>query len=620
MNQDPCGTHDPDALSGAPWYLVHPDELVLRLFLPMPEPLGLPHGYLFRVTDDLGPEAIEHIREVEESGLLLVSLGEDGAAIDFHEMFSSLDYQPWFAASSLVCSLQVFQTTADFLALSGLDVAVKAARHATGGVTSTDEDRDTAWPSALSRLNPVLAAEGLGSASVIEAVVPLRLLGALPPPWDTVLQPEANTHVPVSSPGVWPYVVAHEDTLVSDEVLDRVHAAVDVAIDSVRSMQRTYAAVAGDPITLLTRERSPLFVPYSLHPLAKPPVLWGSPDEDQRSGLVQVSASYPKLFRPAVLDTDQLERMTHAAAQLDNRQWRIFRDLRGMAASVLQREGDARMAGLLAGIAAEVLLDTVLLMLRWEAEWTPESSAQNWPAGLTDRVKTSHGQFLGGNWNFAQPGAVGEWHRYVAGLRNRIAHAGHEPTRAEAEKSLAALAALVTFVCDRLAADTTRVKFPRTAWTLMGREGLERRDVHTRRLREIAEEPDEPNWNQTFSRWSEAHQRLRRDQEGPARQGGEIRASALWVSHPCGKETWCLHDDETHLAAEAEPLAALPRWAVDRLTDIRARHQHSGPVSVAFTDESRLELRRTGAWVEEYHHVPLRGVMVHGEDLMTGHP
>src|SRR5690606_16742947 len=97
----------------------------------------------------------------------------------------------------------------------------------------------------------------------------------------------------------------------------------------------------------------------------------------------------------------------------------------------LDIEGDKQVAVLHAQTSSELMLDSVLLSLAWESGRSALEAAQ-WFA-LSDRI-TRHvsrwyAQHLPGNWNCTDAnGELGKWAKAVCHLRNRIAHAGYEPT------------------------------------------------------------------------------------------------------------------------------------------------------------------------------------------------
>ena len=202
-------------------------------------------------------------------------------------------------------------------------------------------------------------------------------------------------------------------------------------------------------------------------------------------------------------------------------------------------------------MAAETLLDEVLLHTMWEQPLTPEQAAAAWTDGLDTRISREFQTRLGGNWNRKGTGPFGNWDRHVAELRNRVVHAGYTRTKEEATKSLHTLDNLVEFICDRLAADATRTRYPRTAVALAGTDGLTRRNAYKGKAKKLATDPHEVNWHLTFINWREAWRRLRRDQNTTPRTPDPTNAHLLAVQHPDGTTHWCLHDRNQHLAAEA---------------------------------------------------------------------
>ena len=76
-----------------------------------------------------------------------------------------------------------------------------------------------------------------------------------------------------------------------------------------------------------------------------------------------------------------------------------------------------------------------------------------------------------------QQSLIQRWQTNIASPRNRVVHAGFQPTKPEALEALDALMTIERFIGDRLADRWTR--YPRTAWLFLGPAGFERRNPRT---------------------------------------------------------------------------------------------------------------------------------------------
>jgi len=285
----------------------------------------------------------------------------------------------------------------------------------------------------------------------------------------------------------------------------------------------------------------------------------------------------------------------------------------------MQRHGDTRLAALLSALAAESLLDELLMHLKWEEAATPERAADSWINGLVTRIKREYPSRLGGNWDFGGEGPIGRWNLHVAELRHRIVHGGYVPTEEEASRAYASINALVEFLVDRLATDQCLRKYPRTALTLAGETGLTRRGRYTQWLRELQKNEDEPPWRETFRRWRDTHSRLRRDVATEERWRSATPSHLVAVLHSAGDLRWVVHDYGRHLAAEVafdeRLLGDGHRQSLAKFVSEFSASARDYPASLAILDFDLSRLTPTALWREEYHHIPMAEVMVDKSDF-----
>ena len=268
------------------------------------------------------------------------------------------------------------------------------------------------------------------------------------------------------------------------------------------------------PITLLTRERLPPFLPILIRRLnaADQPETWWQ-------GLIRVNDNLWPLAAPEILDREELLAVGHMRTRVaQHGAFSAYLDLHREAVAALHRQGDTRMSGILIAVAAETLLDELLLHLMWEEAQRPEDVAPQWgETTLVNRVKREFSPRIGGQWDMRSPNAVTRWHREVAALRHRIVHGAYVPTAEEVSLAITRVDELVEHLCDRLAIKRHRQVYPRTALALAGESGLRRRNAYSVDLTDLQQDPREPLWDETFTRWRSTVNRLRRDRDTPPR-------------------------------------------------------------------------------------------------------
>lgn len=149
-------------------------------------------------------------------------------------------------------------------------------------------------------------------------------------------------------------------------------------------------------------------------------------------------------------------------------------------------------------IGCETLIDGCLGMCLWEGKTSEQGAAEVFSTDLTPRVKTKLPEILGGNWSLTI-GPVGGWYEKVAGLRNRVVHAGYQPDDKEVSECLHAAEGLGGHILDCLYKKFHL--YPATAWTFLGTAGFENRGGVTRRATEWREQNDVIASIRLYSRW-----------------------------------------------------------------------------------------------------------------------
>jgi hypothetical protein len=391
--------------------------------------------------------------------------------------------------------------------------------------------------------------------------------------------------------------------------VDDIDALFDMAIDRVRHLQMAYHAIENGPVTLITAEVLPPLVPYLVRRQAQIEA-----KEDVELNLYESKRAFNAITRPRLLSNEQISAIYDASSSVSHNPLATYLDLDREAFVALRRSGNTRVSVVMAAAAAEVILDRTLLLLQWEEGKTPESAASGWRDALKTRVELDFSARIGGSWDLTADKPVGRWARKVAAVRNRVVHGGYLPSREEAEEAIEVARELVTFICDRLASEANLKKYTRSAVLLAGNDGLEKRGRRTKAVKMLQNDPTEPQWAPTFGLWFKAFSRLRSDSLAP-RASSLKNAKLLAVYFPSDWPKYVAHDDLTGQAVEVEVPASVDlgksREVVNQIFTEHAQSENfDNPISAMINGGIVDGIRIIGNWVEEYHLVPLRGVMV----------
>jgi hypothetical protein len=561
---------DEDTREGGPEAQTWEPPVVLShiayFFVPLPEPLGLPDGYVIRIGEDTPGEWYQ---------------GGGPPPPPVH-----------LAASLLFHRAQRPSSDADDLSVL-FDTAARAL---------PDPDRpdghapeETGPDAAATRRDAMPATE----MTVVEMAVAFDL-----PPGRGQADAEADAGGDADGADA-------EGGFLDAPLQDAVSDAFDRGLQYVRDVQRAYYTVRRKPVRLVAREALPLMVPLGIRRLVD--------DEGEplpfRAPLSAFFLHMNVTARDDDLDQEQLDVLSAAMRhQASDGPFASHLDFVREAEVALVRDGAHRAAVLFTATACEVLLDDLLAHMLWQERVRPEDAAAVFDGWLTARVKTQYHPRLGGNWSLDRPGPVAAWSTDVAALRNRVVHGGYEPSLAEARSAADAAQDLNTYACDLVAAKTG--DYPRTALVLPGERGLRRRGRWSRRGARRAAHPQHGPWAETFARWRQAMQRARADSPA-AVAPSTTDAWTYLVVRSSGDQQWVVHDRTAGMAARLDPArvaGVLPgqREQLDRLVRAQASAPHDD-----------YTIRVAGAapppsdsdWVPEYRLVPGAGVMVDGQDL-----
>jgi hypothetical protein len=334
---------------------------------------------------------------------------------------------------------------------------------------------------------------------------------------------------------------------------DDLALVLDDAIDLIRHVQECVALVTQEAMPLLSRALCPPTIPVYVGTVKadKPPSY-----DDWVPYVVHGSAP-PSTYGvdPTTLTAEQMGTLGHALqAVADRHPFAGFADLRREALDQLQRSGNRRLAIAVLATAAEVFLDTLVLLMTWEERTGPHETAASYDAaeGHAHRVATNLPRRLGGNWDPKGTGPVGRYFQDLVYLRHRVVHSGHYPTEDETTAATKAISDLEHFVGDRLCHNDVLNKYTRTVLMYLGEKGISARGSWTTAVERLANDDTQPNWIGSYARWR--HHFDREIAPAPPEPGdGYARCIVYLDRDDHGAARWTVHDPSTCFAAVVDP-------------------------------------------------------------------
>ena len=237
-----------------------------------------------------------------------------------------------------------------------------------------------------------------------------------------------------------------------------------------------------------------------------------------------------------------------------------YLDMLREAEVALRTLGDTKACVVFSAAACEILLDDTLRHLFWEEGLRPEDAAPHFDQflGWESHKGQLYSSRLGGNWQLDRKGPLASGSQSVAAIRNRVVHAGYEPSRDEAKRSPGEhvfsghFLGRSAFRCER-GDIRARPLCYRAMMVSRDEGGGQERSTNSAN-------PNEPNWSETFARYRDAVQRLRRDSDTATEPRLE-RSWVIQVISPNGVIRWVAHDRVAKMAA------LVPQASLRGLTD-----------------------------------------------------
>lgn len=389
---------------------------------------------------------------------------------------------------------------------------------------------------------------------------------------------------------------------------ENVREALIDCLEELRRFQLSVHLDTGRRGPLVALETMPALIPYFVSPVKAPTSSW-------KEQIRCLSLLSPWHFgradppNPASDGRRAAEAMHIQLAHPNHFAHRLF----ALAAETQLTFGDYHAAVLSAATACEHLLDFVLCQLLWESNFSPEDGARLLRRSLDGRARDLQ-ERLGGDWDIGSTGPFAEWHTRVRRVRNAAIHRGVEPTARQAYDAIDVARRMSEYVGRLLRTHDALERFPRTSYMYNPQKAL------NAQVRLLLDDPDEPDWIATSTRWRNAC-----DVAVKASRGWpvidvdgvtEVRVVALIV--PNREPRWAVWRPEDGVAALTGQPVDLTAAQIESLGTLATTVDQPSCVQmheakVPSVDGDRLVPK--GAWVLEHRLIPGYGVMLDRGDL-----
>ncbi|GGR12309.1 hypothetical protein ACFOE1_10680 [Agromyces mediolanus] len=272
----------------------------------------------------------------------------------------------------------------------------------------------------------------------------------------------------------------------------------DRGLELIRDVQRSYYLATQDPITLVAREQLPTMLFFlQNHGQGLEPGIY-----------LTHHASLRRSVQPAPLSDDRRQTMAAVLRMNPGNPFWPYANLRREAYVALWLRGDYAAAVITAATAAEVILDTLLRHLLWEEGVSAEDAAAHFSSStLATRVRRDYGPRLGGKWALDGADPVSTWHRDTAKVRNRVAHAGYEPTLEQANAALQAVIELEVHLMDLICHPKRLHRYIKTALAFTNVPGIKKRGRLSKRVQALIDSTPQSDLD-LFHLWRDTAMRV----------------------------------------------------------------------------------------------------------------
>lgn len=286
-----------------------------------------------------------------------------------------------------------------------------------------------------------------------------------------------------------------------------VSDAFDRCLEAISELVRAYVIASHDVrVEPITRQTLPLLIPWWTRE-PQPNGEYGGIGmfraNDGASSIARISENIePELLNKVLIFLSRLKRRDPFLAYTER--MRSSRRAHWYKGDYLTTVIDTHTA-------AEVLFDTLLLLMAWEEKVRPEEAAAWFNERQAKRLRTHYGPRLGGDWNTnSATGVIGRWARDVRDVRDACLHKGQVPSDVQARVAIECMESVDAFVREHLSQSAH--KYPRTTMLLLGKPGLERLGKFEGFIEQFAKTNaySEPDWITWYRTWADDFEKERK--------------------------------------------------------------------------------------------------------------
>ncbi|MGV3711584.1 hypothetical protein [Pseudolysinimonas sp.] len=397
---------------------------------------------------------------------------------------------------------------------------------------------------------------------------------------------------------------------------DDLSAAFDEGLGLLSRVLTAYALATKDPVRPPARESLPVMVP-----MARRTVDGDDQGYPGSLGLFMVSAgSLRSTFMPEI--SEETWQSIATVFENDDYEFEDYVVHRLAASRALDRDGDYRASVLASATSAEALLDGLLLHLLWHEAVPPEEAASHFAdlrPGVLGRSRALLAPRIGGDWSASGAGSVANWLRDTAGVRHRVIHGAHVPTRQEAQASYTAVTGLEQSLIKWLSAGKARGRYPLTVFGMLGRAGMESRGLFSKTFQQKLDAwTGVASPGRLFRRWKSSVGDQRAQDHSEVAPPTVTGASVLLCRRVDGSTYWIAYDSASGYACEIESRSGdVPRAAWESARKLLAELDDAAPSGVVSIELQDLSGGvASGPWQLPYRLIPNGQLMFDGSDAL----
>jgi hypothetical protein len=378
-------------------------------------------------------------------------------------------------------------------------------------------------------------------------------------------------------------------------------AALDSALDAIRSLQHMTFQLTRVPMEVPTAETLPAIVPLLL-------------TRRVTSGVQLLEGGVRAFINNLGEDANHLrldgfEESPREVFGSVRGPFTSYLSLRNEADVSLRLHGRYRAALILYAAACESLLDTTIQLLLWEGGRTPEEAVA-WflpPRGLESRVRATLPQLIGGHWDGRAGSAMDVWIFNVLHPRNISIHSGLGVTRQVAWDAMTAVDSLRMYLVGKVF--NRKRRYPITSLALSADLLMVPESGSLESALQAATSGDSQQLPR-FQRWRQCLASIvadRSDRRMPTRTSGGLLAVVLSDN----QVTWVWHDWASRMA---QVVTVAPEDKASLSIQLAAHSSEFGGW-IGFAVKQFDAVVPVTDWLEDHNLIPGLQCLIKADDL-----